>query len=291
MGDKLCRDDDDETEDGGPRHVEEPALDPQRVNQVDARNIEDGKDGPDLGEGAANATPAGGGRLDAGDPLGDRRSVLQHEDDRKEGQHQARDIEHQRVDRSGSAEPPGRLGHGIAEYRPASEPPDPDVEIVAGLGVDGHEYCAGVGGQQHGSGDTEHETSLDRRIEENRQRNPGAGEGIERHRQGGVRDSGKDQDRQQVEDEAEQREQGADRAGIAASRRQARHQPPRPPAENPFGKEGNAENEGERSCGLDPQPSHRRIGDLMPGPAEQARRIDDHGDTGQDLAGQGVDLL
>jgi len=77
---------------------------------------------------------------------------------------------------------------------------------VAGLGVERHESHAGVRGQQQISRDTEDETSLDYCREEHRQRDPGAGQRFEPHRQGGVRDRGKDQDWHYVEDEAEQGE-------------------------------------------------------------------------------------
>ena len=59
--DQLCREDDDEAQSRSARDVNKPALDTQRVNQVEAANVEDCEGRPDLGETAADAAPTGRG--------------------------------------------------------------------------------------------------------------------------------------------------------------------------------------------------------------------------------------
>src|SRR5262249_61098677 len=64
----------------------------QRINQVDAGNVEDREHRPDLGQAAADAAPAGSGPWRAGKPLSDLRPVLQTENDPEEGPPGARAI-------------------------------------------------------------------------------------------------------------------------------------------------------------------------------------------------------
>ncbi len=69
-------DDNNEAQHGGTQDVDEAALDVQRVDQIDADDIHDSQEMPDLAEAAADPRPAGGSRHLAGDPRGDRCSVL-----------------------------------------------------------------------------------------------------------------------------------------------------------------------------------------------------------------------
>ena len=59
----------------------------------------------------------------------------------------------------------------------------------------------------------------------------------------------------------------------------------------PFRNDSETKDEAECKRGLAPQPAGSSVGDLLARPVKKARRIDDHRNTGQDLAGEGVDLL
>src|SRR5262249_47429405 len=134
-------------------------------------------------------------------------------------------------------------------------------------------------------------TGLDRRVDQNRQRDPGTGQRVEHHRQCGISDGGKGQNRQYVEHEAEQRERGADDPSVATSRRQARHQPCQDQANNPFGYKAAAEYTHERNSALDPQRSWRGVREWVPAPPGQPGGINQSRDARQYLASQRVDPL
>src|SRR5271169_682795 len=86
---------------------------------------------PDLAEVAADPAPAGSFRHIAGDPRGDRRPILQQKDYCEDCQYQTDGLQHQRIERSGNAKPPRGRRNRVTKNRPESEPPDPDIEIVA----------------------------------------------------------------------------------------------------------------------------------------------------------------
>ena len=284
-------DDDDDAHDGGAQHIEEAALDMQRVDRVDPDDVENCQQRPDLGDGAADPAPAGCRIAVAGDPGGDRRLVLQQKDRGEERQHQPGQFEQQGVERTGNAEPPGGLGHGVTVDAPEGEALDPDIEVVAGLGVDRHEQGAVIGGQQHGAGQAQDQAGLDRRIDQHRQGDAGRGQGIERHRHRAVGDRREDQDRHQVKHQPQQGEQTAHRVRVPPAHREFWPRPGQHPAQRPLGRAGKAEDENEGIGGLDPALPRRGVGDLLTRPADQARRIDDDRRPGQDLAGERVDLL
>src|SRR5271169_3253588 len=85
---------------------------------------------PDLAEVAADPAPAGSFRHIAGDPRGDRRPILQQKDYCEDCQYQTDGLQHQRIERSGNAKPPGGSRNRVTKNRPESESPDPDIEIV-----------------------------------------------------------------------------------------------------------------------------------------------------------------
>src|SRR5215467_338411 len=75
--DHTGSDDDDEAQQRRAQDIKKPALGVQRIDHVDAGNVEDREDMPDLAETAAHPRPTRGARRLSGDPCGDWRPVLQ----------------------------------------------------------------------------------------------------------------------------------------------------------------------------------------------------------------------
>ena len=113
---------------------------------------------------------------------------------------------------------------------------------------------------------------------------------VERHCDGAIDDCREGQNRRQVEDKCEQGKESLDRSGIASTHREFGPRPSNHPAQCRLGRRRSAKDEHKSLRRAGPALARGRIVHLLAGPADQSRRVHNHCDAGQNLAGESVDL-